>query len=66
MTDCTPPPMTFARLGSPALHADFHGGQLTTGAGVLLLRQVAQRIGVFDALDRVIPDPRQPEMIRHN
>ncbi len=58
--------MTFARLGSRVLHADFLGGQLTTDAGVLLIRQVEQRLGLFDAIDRAIPDPRTPEMIRHD
>lgn len=66
MTGCIPPTMTFARLGSRAVHADFLGGQLTTDAGALRLRQVAQRIGLFDALDRAIPDPRRPEMICHD
>lgn len=65
MTGCIPPTMTFPRLGSRAWHADFRGGQLTTDVGVLLLRQVEQRLGLFDALDRAIPDPRPPEMIRH-
>lgn len=66
MTDCNRPAMTFSRLQSRALHADFLGGRLTTDAGVLLLREVADRIGLFDALDRAIPDPRLPEMIRHH
>lgn len=58
--------MAFSRLGSRALHADFLGGRITTDAGVLLLREVALRTGLFDALDRAIPDPRLPEMIRHD
>ena len=57
--------MAFSRLGSRSLHADFLGGRITTDAGVLLLREVARRTGLFDALDRAIPDPRLPEMIRH-
>lgn len=66
MTDCNRPTMTFSRLQSHAVHADFLGGRLTTDAGGLLLREVADRIGLFDALDRAIPDPRLPEMIRHD
>ena len=66
MTHCTGSTMTFSRLQSRAIHADFLGGRLTTDAGSLLLREVADRIGLFDALDRVIPDPRLPEMIRHD
>ncbi len=54
-----------ATRGKPVV-ADFSGGRLTTDAGVLLLREVAQRTGLFRALDRVIPDPRQPDLIVHD
>jgi hypothetical protein len=39
---------------------------LTTDAGALLLREVADRIGLFDALDAVIPDPRHPVLTVHD
>ena len=65
MSHCNRPTMTFSRLQSRAIHADFLGGRLTTDAGSLLLREVADRIGLFDAIDHAIPDPRLPEMIRH-
>ena len=58
--------MTFSRLHSRVVHADFLGGRLTTDAGSLLLREVADRIGLFDAIDRVIPDPRHPAFIVHD
>src|SRR3954453_18750015 len=66
MTDCSPEPLHFARAGGKAVVADFQGGRLTTDAGALLLREVERRLGLFDALDRCIPDPRQPELIRHD
>src|SRR3954453_18514584 len=66
MTDCNSDPMTFSRLGSRAVLADFRGGRLTTDAGALLLREVAERIGLFDALDAAIPDPRNPVFIIHD
>ncbi len=66
MTDCTQSSLTFARLGSRAVVADFRGGRLTTDAGALLLRQVERRLGLFDALDAAIPDPRRPELIEHD
>ena len=65
MTDCNRQPMTFSRLQSRTLHADFLCGRLTTDAGVLLLREVADRTGLFDALDAAIPDPRHPAFIVH-
>ena len=46
--------------------ADFLGGRLTTDAGAILLREVAQSTGLFDAIDKVIPDPRNPVFIVHD
>src|SRR3954470_2830127 len=57
--------MPFSRLGPRSVVADFHGGRLTSDAGALLLREVDDRIGLTDALDAAIPDPRRPEMIAH-
>jgi Transposase DDE domain group 1 len=66
MTDCSRDSLTFSRLGSKHIVADFHGGRLTTDAGALLLREVEARLGLFDALDAAIPDPRRPELIEHD
>ena len=66
MTDCSRDSLTFSRLGAKAVVADFQGGRLTTDAGALLLRQVERRLGLFDALDAAIPDPRRPELIEHD
>jgi hypothetical protein len=63
VTDCNCEPLRFASLGRKAVVADFRGGRLTTDAGALLLRQLEQRLGLLDALDRAIPDPRLPELI---
>jgi hypothetical protein len=66
MTDCTATILPFARVGSRPVVADFTGGRLTSDAGALLLRQVAQTTGLFDALNAVIPDPREPLLIEHD
>jgi Transposase DDE domain group 1 len=65
MTECNPTPLTFSSLGCRRLHADFSGGVLTTDAGMLLLRQADKRLGLLDALNRCIPDPRDPDSITH-
>ena len=65
MTGCNPEPLRFASLGRKAVVADFRGGRLTTDAGALLLREVERRLGLFDALDAAIPDPRLLELITH-
>ena len=66
MTDCNAEPLYFSTLGPKAVVADFQGGRLTTDAGALLLREVAEKIGLFDALNAAIPDPRSPAFIIHD
>ena len=60
MTHCHRDILDFSKLGSRPVAADFQGGRLTTDAGALLLREVGDDIGLFDALDAAIPDPRHP------
>lgn len=65
MTDCNRESLHFSSLGPKAVVADFQGGRLTTDAGALLLREVADNIRLFDALDAAIPDPRNPVFVIH-
>jgi hypothetical protein len=66
MTDCNRQPLTFSSLGPKSVVADFRGGRLTSDAGALLLREVAQKTGLFEAIDAVIPDPRNPVFVIHD
>jgi hypothetical protein len=66
MTQCNAAPLRFASLDSRRLEADFSGGALTTDAGALLLREVDRRLGLLDAFDRALPDPRDPERLAHS
>jgi hypothetical protein len=66
MTECNRDTLHFTRTGPKAVVADFNGGRLTTDAGALLLREVGQRLGLFDALDRAIPDPRWLPIVVHD
>jgi Transposase DDE domain group 1 len=65
MTDCNRQPLRFSTLVNKAVVADFLGGRLTTDAGALLLREIAEKIGLFEALNAVIPDPRNPVFTIH-
>jgi hypothetical protein len=65
MTECIQTPLSFSSLGRRRLEADFSGGTLTTDAGALLLREADRRLGLLDAFDRAIPDPRNPDFILH-
>jgi Transposase DDE domain group 1 len=66
MTDCNRQPLQFSTLRNKAVVADFLGGRLTSDAGALLLREVAEKIGLVDALNAVIPDPRNPVFTIHD
>jgi hypothetical protein len=65
MTECNRNPLPFASVGPKAVIADFTGGRISTDAGALLLREVDNRLGLFDAIDAAIPDPRHPVFIVH-
>ena len=66
MTNCNVGTLPFASVGSRQVIADFQGGRLTTDGGVLLLRETARQLGLFEALNAVIPDPRQPALVLHD
>jgi hypothetical protein len=66
MTQRSTDPLPFSSLASRRLEADFSGGSLTTDAGALLLREADQRLGLLDALDQAIPDPRNPQLVSHS
>ena len=44
---------------------DFEGGILTSDAGILLLREVEQQIGLIKELAAVIDDPRDARYVKH-
>ena len=66
MTRCTREPVRFSIVGRKKVEADFAGGRLTSDAGVLLLREVDRRLGLIDALNTCIPDPRNKDSIIHS
>ena len=65
MTPCYETPVPFSSLQRRNLVADFAGGTITSDAGALLLREADRQLGLIDALDHALPDPRQPALIVH-
>ncbi len=59
-TECIDNRMSFSRASRRDVVADFLGGRLTSDAGILLLKEVDQKIGLLDAVNQAIPDPRDP------
>ena len=66
MTDCNTTPLLFSSLGRKNFIADFDGGDLTSDGGLPLLREVDRKIGLIDAIDAAIADPRNPALIEHD
>jgi len=65
MTDCNRNSILFSNLGRRTVEARFDGGSLTSDAGALLLREADRRLHLTAALDGVIPDPRNQNLITH-
>ena len=52
-------------VGAKKIVAQFDGGLLSSDAGVLVLREVEQRLRVAERMAACIVDPRAPEQITH-
>jgi hypothetical protein len=66
MTECNLQPLLFASVDRRQIVADFHGGDLTSDGGLPLLREVDRKIGLIDALNAAIRDPRCPWLTEHD
>ncbi len=56
--------MSFGCLGRRQIEANFEGGVLSSDGGLMLLRQVDQRIGLSKAVGMALHDPRHPDLSR--
>jgi Transposase DDE domain group 1 len=65
MTDCIAPQLHFSFYQNRPLQARFDGGQMTSDAGLLLLREFDQRQGLTARLAAVLADPRESERVDH-
>ncbi len=65
MTQCNRTSLEFSSLGRKKIVADFDGGDLTSDAGMLLLREAERQVGLIQAIDQAIPDPRNPIYVQH-
>lgn len=66
MTECKPKPFQFHSLGSREVVAKFDGGDITSDAGGLMLREVEQRTGILKKFAGCFVDYRDPEVIEHS
>ena len=64
-TDCTATQFEFQGLGRRQVVACFNGGRLTSDAGVLLLREAAERTGLVRRFAQCFTDHRDPTRTEH-
>jgi DDE family transposase len=65
MTECNQSSFGFAALYRREVVAEFDGGDITTDAGGLLLREVDRRLRLIDRLAGCFTDHRRPDQIEH-
>lgn len=65
MSDCTSKQIEFEPFKRRRVEVNFDGGDVSSDGGVLLLRKVEHRVGLLDAVARVLADPRDLERIEH-
>jgi hypothetical protein len=65
MTQCNPTELLFQDLGPREVVARFDGGQVTSDAGGLLLREVEHRFQFIEQFARCFTDHRDPELVEH-
>ena len=65
MPNCTTKQIHFSSFNRKKVQVNFNGGNITSDAGVLLLREVDKKMGLTKALSQVIPDDRHPSYVDH-
>ena len=66
MPNCTQQCFEFPALKRRKIEVEFSGGDITSDAGVLLLRETDRRLGLLKSVDQVLHDPRDQDQIKHS
>jgi Transposase DDE domain group 1 len=66
MLDIMLPLPGLSPVAGKSVVAKFDGGLLSSDGGILVLREIEQRLRVADRLAACIPDPRLPDQITHS
>lgn len=66
MTECYQTEWTFSPCKSRKIQVDFRGGDVSSDAGLLLLRQVDRRLDLLRRAARVLPEKRRRRSCRHS
>ncbi|MET0962107.1 MAG: transposase [Noviherbaspirillum sp.] len=66
MPNCTVETITLGKVGRRRIEASFDGGYISSDAGVLLLRQADERVGLTRAVAKAFADGRRAASITHD
>ena len=66
MTECSTKQLTFSYFKKRKLSVDFEGGEITSDAGLLLIRQADDRMGLVKGLANCIRDIRDARYVDHD
>lgn len=55
----------FPQVGRRHIELSFDGGDVTSDVGLLLLRQVDEKVGLLERIAPHLPDPRDPRRVEH-
>lgn len=65
MANCKLKKLNFGKVKGRNIQVDFNGGDITSNAGILLLKKVDQKLGLTKKLSSLIPDPRNQSYVTH-
>jgi hypothetical protein len=65
MTQYTNQLMLFKELSGKKVQVDFNGGDVSSDAGLLFLRETASKLNMFEKVANVIHDHRHPGYVKH-
>jgi len=65
VTECTQESFEFPVCKRRVVESNFRGGDITSNGGVLLLREADRRLGLCEAVARVLKDPRDARRCLH-
>jgi len=66
MQEYTKQLMLFKELSHKKVQVDFQGGQITSDAGILFLRETEEKIGLIKKISSSLPEWRHPGYVRHD
>jgi hypothetical protein len=55
----------FKAISGKAVHVDFDGGELSSDSGIILLREVLEKLNLVEKVAALLPDDRHPSYIKH-